>query len=84
MRVYLRHVIINTSTNPLQHETKFYEHLLCGGAHSQIYGFPSYAPKIHRIRINGDSVQILQTIALKRPNGMTATGLLNSRLSHYC
>jgi hypothetical protein len=47
------------------------------GGYDKIYGFPNYAPKIHRIRIKGDSIQILQTIAMKRPNGTNATGLLN-------
>lgn len=49
----------------------------CRPTYDKIYGFPGYAPKIHRIRINGDSLQILQTITMKRPLGTTATGLLN-------
>ncbi|WP_161499353.1 choice-of-anchor D domain-containing protein [Flavipsychrobacter stenotrophus] len=49
----------------------------CTPTYDKIYGFPGYAPKIHRIRVNGDSVQILQTITMKRPDGTTATGLLN-------
>jgi hypothetical protein len=49
----------------------------CRPTYDKIYGFPSYAPKIHRIRLRGDSVQILQTITMKRPNGTTATGVLN-------
>lgn len=49
----------------------------CRPTYDKIYGFPNYAPKIHRIRLNGDSVQILQTITMKRPNGTTATGVLN-------
>ncbi|MEO6453135.1 MAG: esterase-like activity of phytase family protein, partial [Ginsengibacter sp.] len=49
----------------------------CRPTYDKIYGFPSYAPKIHRIRLNGDSIQILQTITLKRPNGTTVSGLLN-------
>jgi hypothetical protein len=49
----------------------------CRPTYDKIYGFPSYAPKIHRIRINGDSIEILKTILLKRPNGETASGLLN-------
>lgn len=49
----------------------------CRPTYDKIYAFPSYAPKIHRIRINGDSIQILQTITMKRPNGSNATGLLN-------
>ena len=49
----------------------------CRPTYDKIYGFPNYAPKIHRIRINGDSIQILQTITMKRPNGTNASGLLN-------
>ena len=49
----------------------------CRPTYDKIYGFPSYAPKIHRIRVNGDSVQILQTIAMKRPDGTNATGIIN-------
>ncbi|MES2618939.1 MAG: choice-of-anchor D domain-containing protein [Bacteroidota bacterium] len=49
----------------------------CRPTYDKIYGFANYAPKIHRVRLNGDSVQILQTITIKRPNGTTATGLLN-------
>ncbi|MBN8697724.1 MAG: esterase-like activity of phytase family protein [Bacteroidetes bacterium] len=49
----------------------------CRPTYDKIYGFPNYAPKIHRIRVNGDSIQILQTIPLKRPGGTTATGIIN-------
>ncbi|HEX6181798.1 MAG TPA: hypothetical protein VFZ47_11180, partial [Chitinophagaceae bacterium] len=49
----------------------------CRPTYDKIYAFPGYAPKIHRIRINGDSIQILQTIPMKRPNGATASGLIN-------
>ncbi|MEJ7589020.1 MAG: esterase-like activity of phytase family protein, partial [Ferruginibacter sp.] len=49
----------------------------CRPTYDKIYGFQNYAPKIHRIRLQGDSIQILQTITMKRPNGTTATGLLN-------
>jgi hypothetical protein len=49
----------------------------CHPTYDKIYAFPNYAPKIHRIRINGDSIQILQTITIKRPNGTGATGLIN-------
>lgn len=49
----------------------------CRPTYDKIYGFPSYAPKIHRIRVQGDSIQVLQTITMKRPNGTTATGVLN-------
>lgn len=49
----------------------------CRPTYDKIYAFPTYAPKIHRIRVNGDSIQILQTITLKRPDGSNASGLLN-------
>lgn len=49
----------------------------CHPTYDKMYAFPSYAPKIHRVRMNGDSVQILQTVTMKRPNGSGATGLLN-------
>ncbi len=49
----------------------------CRPTYDKIYGFQNYAPKIHRIRIHGDSIQILQTITMKRPNGSGATGVLN-------
>ncbi len=49
----------------------------CHPTYDKIYGFPGYAPKIHRIRIDGDSIEILKTITMKRPNGGTASGLLN-------
>lgn len=49
----------------------------CRPTYDKIYAFPNYAPKIHRIRLRGDSVQILQTITIKRPGGTTATGIIN-------
>ncbi len=49
----------------------------CRPTYDKIYGFPNYAPKIHRVRVMGDSVQILQTITIKRPNGTGATGIIN-------
>ena len=49
----------------------------CIPTYDKIYAFPSYAPKIMRIKIVGNEVQILQTITIKRPNGMDVSGLLN-------
>lgn len=49
----------------------------CTPTYDKMYLFPTYAPKIHRIRIDGDSVQILRTITIKRPNGTGATGIIN-------
>ncbi len=48
----------------------------CPMQYDKLYAFPNYGPKIHRIRVNGDSVQILQTIPIRRPGGTPATGLL--------
>jgi len=49
----------------------------CRPTYDKIYAFPNYAPKIHRVKLEGDSVRVLQTISLKRPNGTTATGIIN-------
>jgi hypothetical protein len=49
----------------------------CRPTYDKIYSFPNYAPKIHRIRLNGDSIQILRTITMKRPGGTNATGIIN-------
>ncbi len=49
----------------------------CIPTYDKIYAFPNYAPKIHRVRVNGDSIQILQTVTMKRPNGTNATGIIN-------
>jgi streptogramin lyase len=49
----------------------------CRPTYDKMYAFPSYTPKIHRIRIAGDSIQILQSITIKRPNGTGATGIIN-------
>lgn len=49
----------------------------CRPTYDKIYPFPAYAPKIHRIKVKGDSIQILRTITVKRPNGTGATGIIN-------
>ncbi|MBK8954446.1 MAG: esterase-like activity of phytase family protein [Saprospiraceae bacterium] len=49
----------------------------CRPTYDKIFPFPSYIPKIHRLRIAGDSIQILQTIPILRPNGQGASGLVN-------
>lgn len=49
----------------------------CRPTYNKMYPFPAYAPKIHRVRVTGDSVQILQTIAIKNPSGATVTGIIN-------
>ncbi len=49
----------------------------CKPTYDKIYAFPTYAPKIHRIRVEGTNIKVLQTITMKRPNGTGATGLIN-------
>ncbi|HET6227941.1 MAG TPA: esterase-like activity of phytase family protein [Bacteroidia bacterium] len=49
----------------------------CRPTYDKIYAFPGYAPKIHRIRVENGIVTILQTITMKRPDGTTATGIIN-------
>ena len=48
----------------------------CRPTYDKIFSFPGYAPKIHRIRINGDSIQVLRTISIKAPTGADAKGVL--------
>jgi len=49
----------------------------CHPTYDKMFCFPDYAPKIHHIRLNGDSVQVLGTITMKRPDGTNARGVLN-------
>ena len=49
----------------------------CTTTYDKNYAFPTYAPKIHRIKLNGDSIQILNSFTIKRPNGTNATGIIN-------
>ncbi len=49
----------------------------CRPTYDKMFPFPNFAPKIHRIRVKGDSIQILQTITMKRPSGSNATGVMN-------
>ncbi|MES2559863.1 MAG: choice-of-anchor I family protein [Bacteroidota bacterium] len=49
----------------------------CRPTYDKMYAFPSYSPKIHRIRIAGDSIHILQSITIKRPKGTGASGIIN-------
>lgn len=48
----------------------------CKPTYDKLFCFPSYTPKIHRVRIQGDSVQILKTITIKRPNATPTVGYL--------
>src|SRR5262245_31092833 len=49
----------------------------CRPTYDKIYAFPSYTPKIHRVRISGDSVHILQSIPLRNPQSANVTGIIN-------
>jgi hypothetical protein len=49
----------------------------CIPTYDKIYAFPNYAPKIMKLKIVDNEVQILQMITIKRPNGNDATGILN-------
>src|ERR1700748_1323154 len=49
----------------------------CHPTYDKLFSFPDYAPKIHRIRIQGDSIQIIRTITMNRPGGTTGKGVLN-------
>ncbi|TND08336.1 MAG: hypothetical protein FD123_2367 [Bacteroidetes bacterium] len=42
-----------------------------------LFPFPNYAPKIHRIKLQNDSIRILNTMNMKRPGGSNQTGLPN-------
>jgi hypothetical protein len=42
-----------------------------------LFPFPSYAPKIHRVKAQGDSIVVLNTTTLKRPGGTNASGVPN-------
>ncbi|MGB3083107.1 MAG: esterase-like activity of phytase family protein, partial [Saprospiraceae bacterium] len=49
----------------------------CRPTYDKMYSFPSYAPKIHRVRIQNNILEILQTITVKRPDGGPASGIIN-------
>jgi hypothetical protein len=49
----------------------------CRPTYDKMYAFPTFAPKIYRIRLKGTSVEILKIITIKRPNGTGTTGLIN-------
>lgn len=48
----------------------------CKPTYDKLFCFPSYSPKIHRVKIKGDSVQILKSITIKRPNKTATVGYL--------
>ncbi len=47
----------------------------CGTGKEKILPYPKYCPKIHHIRLIGDSIVVLKTISVKRPDGSNASGL---------
>lgn len=53
------------------------QHPTCVPTYDKVYAFPTYAPKIMRLKIVGNDVQIVQMITIKKPNGSNVTGLLN-------
>ena len=53
----------------------------CRPTYDKMYAFPTFAPKIYRIRLNGSSVEILKTISVKRPDGCTSSSSLGQVLS---
>lgn len=50
---------------------------LCAPTYDKIYAFPTYVPKIHRIKIENGEIKIVESITIKRPDGTTATGVIN-------
>ena len=47
----------------------------CAKGKEKVIPFPDYCPKIHHIKLVGDSIHVLNTISVKRPDGSNATGL---------
>lgn len=47
----------------------------CAKGKEKVLPYPDYCPKIHHIKLSGDSIHILKTITVKRPDGSNATGL---------
>lgn len=53
------------------------KHPMANGQAVKLFPFPEYAPKVFRVKAEADSLRILETIAIKRPNGTDASGLPN-------
>jgi hypothetical protein len=47
------------------------------GKETILFAFPNYAPKIFRVRAQGDSLKILKTLPLKKFDGKKASGIPN-------
>ena len=46
-----------------------------GGKETKVFPFPKFAPKILKVRAEGDSLRILEALTLKLPDGIAATGI---------
>jgi len=49
----------------------------CHPTYDKIFPFPGYAPKIHHVKISGNTIEILESFTIKRPDGSNASGLIN-------
>lgn len=45
------------------------------GKETILFAFPGYAPKIFKVRAEGDSLKITETVTLKKPDGVNASGI---------
>jgi hypothetical protein len=45
------------------------------GKETILFAFPDYAPKIFKARAEGDSLRIVETVTLKKPDGANASGI---------
>lgn len=48
----------------------------CKPTYDKMFCFPTYAPKIHRVKIQGDSIHIIKSITVKRPDKTATVGYL--------
>ncbi len=46
-----------------------------GGTDTKVFPFPKFAPRVLKVRAEGDSLRILETVTLKLPDGLAATGI---------
>lgn len=47
------------------------------GKETILFAFPNYAPRIFKVRAQGDSIKILKTLPLKKHDGKKASGIPN-------
>ncbi|MDX2286666.1 MAG: choice-of-anchor I family protein [Bacteroidia bacterium] len=50
---------------------------LAAGQTVILFPQPAYVPKVHRVKAQGDSLQLMQTWTIKRPDGTGSSGLPN-------